>query len=80
MFDIIIVNLDVVSYLCMRPKKYLLKVENEKKDLYLQSLLYHRHSFTPMVYYVYGIPVAEALAAQSRLSELLSFNINREYS
>ena len=33
MFDIIIVNLDAVSYLRMTPEKALAKVEKDKKDL-----------------------------------------------
>ena len=49
MFDIIIVNLDAGYYLRMTPKKALAKSEKEKKDLYLQALLEHRRTFTPMV-------------------------------
>ena len=33
MFDIIIVNLDAYSYLCMTPEKALAKAEKENKDL-----------------------------------------------
>ena len=33
-----------------------------------------------MVYYVDGIPGAEALAAQKRLSMLLSYKLKQEYS
>ena len=42
MSDIIIVNLNVGSYLCMTPYKALAKAEKEKKDLYLQACLEHR--------------------------------------
>ena len=34
MFDIIILNLNMGSYLRMTPEKALAKVEKEKKDLY----------------------------------------------
>ena len=80
MFDILIVNLDVGSYLHMTPEKALAKAENEKKDLYLQACLERRRTFTPMVYSADGIPGAEALAAQKRLSALLSYKLKREYS
>ena len=43
-FDIIIVNLNVGSYLHMMPKKGLSKAGKEKKDLYLQACLERRHS------------------------------------
>ena len=56
MFDIRTVNLDVVSYLRMTPKKALEKADKYKKNLYLQAFLEHRCSFTPMVYSVDGIP------------------------
>ena len=52
----------------------------EKKDLYLQAFLERRRNFTPMVYSVDRIPGAEALAAQKRLSALLSYKLKREYS
>ena len=60
MFDIRIVNLDAGSYLHMTPEKALEKAEKEKKDFYLQACLERRRTFTPMVYYTYGIPGAEA--------------------
>ena len=74
MFDIIIVNLDTDSYLRMTPEKVLAKVENDNKEKYLQACLERRRNFTPMVYSVDGIPRSEALAAQRRLSMLISFN------
>ena len=49
MFDIIIADLDAGSYLCMKPKNYLAKVEKDKKYLYIQARLEHRRSFTPMI-------------------------------
>ena len=58
MFDIIIVNLDAGSYLCMTPEKVLAKAKKEKKDLYLQACLERRRHFTPMVYSTDGIPGA----------------------
>ena len=39
MFDIRIVNLDVVSYLHITPEKALVKGEKEKNDLYPQACL-----------------------------------------
>ena len=72
MFDIIIVNLDASSYLCMTPEKALAKLEKEKKDLYLQACLERRRTFIPMVYSADGIPGAESLAAQKILAVLLS--------
>ena len=50
MFDIRIVNLNAGSHLCMTPEKDLSKVKKDKKDLYIQACLEHRHCFTPMVY------------------------------
>ena len=80
MFDIRIVNLDTGSYLCMTSEKALAKAEKEKKDLYLQAYLEHRRTFTLMVYSAYGIPGADALAAQKRLAALLSYKMKWEYS
>ena len=77
MFDIRIVNLDAGSYLCMTPEKALAKAEREKKDLYLKTCLECRRTFTSMVYSADGIPRAEALAAQKRLAELLSYKLKR---
>ena len=80
MFNIIIVNHNAGSYLRMPPEKALAKAEKEKKDLYLQACVERRRAFTPMVYSAYGIPGAEAFAAQKRLVALLSYKLKREYS
>ena len=80
MFDIRIVNLDAGSYMHMTPEKDFAKVEKEKKDLYLQTCLERRRTFTPMVYSADGIPGSEALAAQKRLAALLSYKLKQEYS
>ena len=80
MFDIIIVNLDASSYLCMTPEKALAKLEKEKKGLYVQACLERRRTFTPMVYSTDGTPGAEALAAQKRLAAPLSYKLEKEYS
>ena len=77
MFDIRIVSLDTVSYLRMTPEKVLAKVDNEKKDLYPQSCMELRRTFTPMVYSADRISGAEALAAQKILAALLSYNLKR---
>ena len=80
MFDIIIINLDAGSYVRMMPEKDLAKTEKEKKDLYLQACLERRRTFTQMVYSADRIHGGEALAAQKRLSALLSYKLKREYS
>ena len=67
MFEIRMINLNVVSYLRMTPEKALAKSEKENKDLYLQVCLERRRNFTPMVYSADGILGAESLAAQKRL-------------
>ena len=72
--------MDGCSYLRMTPEKALAKAEKEKKDLYLQSCLERRRTFTPTVCSVDGIPRAEALAAQKRAVALLSYKLKREYS
>ena len=77
-FDIRIVKFDADSYLRMTPEKAIAKAEKEKKDLYLQACLEHRRTLTAMVYSTYGIPRAEALAAQKRLDVLLSYKLKRE--
>ena len=80
MFDIRIVNLDAGSYLRMTPEKDLAKAEKENKDLHLQACLERRRTSTPMVYSADGMPGEEAIAAQKRLSALLSYKLKREYS
>ena len=80
MFDILIVNLDVFSYLRMMPEKDLIKSEKEKKYFYLQACLDHRRNFTHMVYSADIIPGAEVLAAWNRLALLLSYKLKQEYS
>ena len=71
MFDIIIVNLGVGSYLHMTPEKDLAKGEKEKKDLYLRACLERRRTFTPMVYPSGGIPGMKSMDA------LLSYKLKR---
>ena len=78
MFDIIIFNLYVGSYLHMITEKSLAKAEKDKKNLYLQACLECRHYFTPMVYSVDGIPRAEALSAQKILAAIISFKLKQE--
>ena len=77
MFDIQIFNFDAGSYLYMTSEKAIAKAEKEKMDLYLQDFLEHRTTFTIMVYYADRILRAEALAAQKRLTALLSYNLKR---
>ena len=79
-FDIQIVNFDAGSYLCMTPEKAHAMAEKETKYLYLQAYLECRRDFTPMVYFADGIPIVEALAAQTRLAALISYKLKREYS
>ena len=80
MFDIRIVNLDVGSYLHMTLEKVLANAEKDKKYLYLQACLECKMNFTPITYPADRLPGAEALAAQKRLSALLSYKLKREYS
>ena len=77
MFDINFFNLVAGSYLRMTPEKTLAKEEKEKKYWYLQAFLERRRNFTPMFYSAYGIPGAEALSAQNRLSALLSYKLKQ---
>ena len=80
MFDILIINLGTGSYLRITPEKDLAKAEKENKNVYLQACLESRRTFTPMVYSADGIPGVEVLAAQERLSALLRYKLEREYS
>ena len=50
MFGVRIFNLDVGSYLRMRPKKSLAKLEKENKGLYIQACLESRCIFNPVFY------------------------------
>ena len=77
MVDIKVVTLNVSSYMRMTPEKTLAKTENEKKELYLQACLERRRTFTPMLYYVDGIPGSEAMAAQKILAALLSYKLKQ---
>ena len=79
-FDIRIFNLDVGSYLRMKPEKALAKADKENKDMYLQDCLEHISFLNPRVYSTDGITGAEALSAQKRLDTLLSFKLKQEYS
>ena len=74
----VIVNLDVGSYLRMTPEKALATAEKDKKDLYLQACLERRRTFTHVVYSADGIPGAEALGVQKRLAAILSYKLKRE--
>ena len=56
MFEIIISNIDVVSYLHMTLEKLLQKAEKYKRYKCLQDYLDSRCSFTPIVYSSYRIP------------------------
>ena len=80
MFDIRIVNLDAGSYLRMTPEMAIAKTEKEKKNLYLETCLGCRRTFTPMVYSADRNPGAEVLAAQRRLATLLSYKLKQEHS
>ena len=80
MFDIRIVNLDAGSLLCMTPENAPSKEKKEKKYLYLQACLKRRRTFNPMFYSAERIPGSEALAAQKRLSALLSYKLTQEKS
>ena len=77
MFDIIIINIDVGSYLNMTPEKDIAMAEQEKKELYLQAFLERTRTFTPIVYSADVIPRAEALAVHKRLATLLRYKLNR---
>ena len=52
--------------------------ERKKREKYLQPCLESRRYFTPMVYSADGIPGMEAVAAQRRLTSLLSNKLERE--
>ena len=48
-FDVIIVNIDVGSYLCMSHEKALSKAEKEKKEKYLQTCFNHMNHVITLV-------------------------------
>ena len=50
------------------------------EDFYLKACLERRGTFTPIVYSVDRVPRAEVLAAQKRLSVILSYKLKLEYS
>ena len=77
MFDIRIVNFDAGSHMRMTPENALEKAEKEKKDLYLQACLESINTFTSMLYSANVIRGVEALAAQRRLSALLSYKLKQ---
>ena len=79
MFDIRIINLNLIFYMRMMPKKALAKVEKYKKDKYRKACLERRETFTPVVYSADRIPGLEALAAKMRLTMLLRFKLRRGY-
>ena len=55
MFDIIIVNLNAGSYLCMTSEKAPAKADKEKKDVHVHACLERGRTFTPMFYSTDGI-------------------------
>ena len=63
LFDMRIVNLDEVSYMCQTYVKSMETAEKENKDKYVQPCLYPRRTFTPMVYSMDEISVTEAVDA-----------------
>ena len=80
LFDMLIFHLHAGSYLRQTSAKALVTVDKDKNDRYLQPCLERRRSFTPMMHSTDGIPGTEAVAAQRRLSLLLSNNLKQEYS
>ena len=79
LFDMQIVNLDTCSYLRQTSTKALATAEKEKRDKHHYPCLECRRYFTPMVYSTNGIPGTEAVAAQRRLTSLLSNKLKQEY-
>ena len=63
----------------MSPKKDLVKADKEKRYRYLQEYLDCRPQFTPLVFYVDGIPGKGARSATRKVASHLSFNPKREY-
>ena len=79
LFDMRVVNLDVVSYLHQTSSNALATVKKEKNYRYLLPCLECRRSFTPMVNSEDEIPVTKAIVAKQRLSLLLSNKLKQEY-
>ena len=77
LFDIRILNLNAGSELCMAPEKALSKLEAEKKDKYFQPCVYYRRHFTPLFYYIDGIPGVEGKSAQRRTASTLRYNMKQ---
>ena len=76
LFDMQIVNLDAVSYLCQTSVKDLASVEKRKKEKYLYPSLDLTSSFTTMLYSAESIPRIETVAVQQRLAWILSNIMN----
>ena len=66
-------------YLRQTYAKDLDTLDKEKKYKYLQPFLYRRRYFTPMVYSADVITRMDSIAAQQRISLLLSNNLKRGY-
>ena len=75
MFEIRIINLNMVSYLHMMLGKALANADTYRKYKYLPYFLDSRHAFTPMVYSVGRFLIAGDLVVHSRLASLLSFKV-----
>ena len=78
LYDMIIFNLDAGSYLLKTSPKSLATAEKYKKEKYFQHCLEGQRYFNPMVYLADGITGMEAVAAQRRLTSLLSNKLERE--
>ena len=79
MYDAQIINLDTGSCLIMTPERAPAKAEKENNNILLQACLERRHTFTPMVYYVYGITGTDPLAAKINLASYFRSNMKQEY-
>ena len=80
MFDVIIANIDTLSYCCMSPENELSKADKEKREKYLQPYLNHRHHFTPLILSSGGIPVSEVQATALLIASHLRSNLKQYYS
>ena len=80
LFEMLIVNLYAVSYLCHTSAEVLATAEKEEeKDNYIKPCLERQQYSTSMVYSADGIPKTEAVAAQKRLASLLINKTKQEY-